>query len=130
VGQILRHQASEKHGKWLQSLPSAEFAINSAVNVATGVSPFHFVYGRIPRLFPVEHPLGNEDEDVHQWILRRQSEWAAWRDKLWCSRVEQAVQYNRRRKEGEQFQVGDLVMIDSKDRQQVVGGRSRGVSKL
>jgi hypothetical protein len=44
--------------------------------------------------------------------------------------VEPAVQYNRRRKEGEQFQVGDLVMIDSKDRQQVVGGRSRGVSKL
>lgn len=130
VGQILRHRAAEKHGKWLESLPAAEFAINSAVNSATGVSPFHFVYGRIPRLFPVELPSEEEDEDVTQWIQRRQSEWAAWRDRLWCSRVDQAVQYNLRRRGGESFKEGSWVMVDSTDRQQVVGGKSKGVSKL
>ena len=38
---------------WLQALPMAELAINSAVNDSTGMSPAFVVYGRSVRL-PVD----------------------------------------------------------------------------
>lgn len=50
IVQILRQLVSTRHGRWFESLPSVEFAINTAVNVATGISPFEFVFGRKPRL--------------------------------------------------------------------------------
>jgi hypothetical protein len=51
VGQILRSYTAKRQGKWLESLPCAEFAINSAINAATGVSPLEVVLGRRPGLF-------------------------------------------------------------------------------
>lgn len=52
VGQILWTFTSKRQGRWLEFLPSVEFAINSAINVATGMSPFELIFGRKPQLFP------------------------------------------------------------------------------
>ncbi|PLW46921.1 hypothetical protein PCASD_08104 [Puccinia coronata f. sp. avenae] len=43
IGQILRTFTAKKQSRWLESLPAVEFAINSAVNVSTGFSPFYKV---------------------------------------------------------------------------------------
>lgn len=129
IVQVLRSWVKRRHGKWFDCLPSVEYAINSAVNVATGVSPFEYVYGRKTRLFPTaEH--SSSLPDVEDWLFKRQSAWADFRDKLWTSRIEQAVHYNNRRRPGEQLRQGDWVLVDSKDRQQVVGGQGRPTSKL
>lgn len=130
IVQILRQLVADKHGKWLESLPAVEFAINTAVNVATGVSPFEFVYGRKPRLFPVDATQTTSNGDVDEWLSKRTAMWADARDRLWTSRIAQAVQYNSRRREGVTLAVDDWVLIDSKDRQQVVGGRGRPTAKL
>jgi hypothetical protein len=107
-----------------------EFAMNSAVNVATGVSPFEFVFGKKPRLFPITGNLESIGTDVSKWIEDRQAAWASYRDKLWTNRISQAIHYNSRRGNGEVLEKGDWVLIDSKDRQQVVGGDGRPTSKL
>lgn len=51
VGQILRTFTAKRQGKWLESLPAVEHAINSAVKIATGKSPAELLLGRVPRLF-------------------------------------------------------------------------------
>lgn len=51
VGQILRTFTAKRQGKWLESLPAVEYAINSAVDVATGKSPVELILGRAPLLF-------------------------------------------------------------------------------
>lgn len=43
VGQVLQTFTLKRHGRWLESLPAAEFAFNSAPNAATGFSPFELV---------------------------------------------------------------------------------------
>lgn len=130
IGQILRHLTATRHSKWLDVLPSVEYAINSAINVATGTSPFEFVYGCKPSLFPITTDTATVGDDVRSWIEKRQSSWASFRDKLWQSRVEQAIQYNKRRRQGAVLQTGDWVLINSKDRQQVVGGDGKPTAKL
>lgn len=130
VNQILRHMAASKHGKWLESLPALEFAINSAVNSAKGIAPFEFVLGQKPRLFPIRTETMAVGEDVNQWLEDRRADWQEWRDRLWESRVDQAVQYNHRRRQEPEIKVGDRVLVNSKDRPQAVSGRGRGTAKL
>lgn len=52
AGQVLRNFISKCQTKWLESLPSVELAINSALNVATGLSPFELVFNRHQNMFP------------------------------------------------------------------------------
>lgn len=129
IVQILRQLVGQRHGRWFEFLPAVEYAINSAVNVSTGVSPFEYVYGRKPRLFPTDHQATHVPA-VAEWLAKRQSTWANFRDKLWTSRIDQAVHYNNRRKPGDHLTVGDWVLVDSKDRQQLVGGQGRPTRKL
>ena len=51
VGQILRTFTAKRQSRWLEALPSAEFAINSAVNVATGFSPMELILVDAPNSF-------------------------------------------------------------------------------
>jgi hypothetical protein len=55
VGQILLALVTKRQGKWLKSLPAVEYAINSAVNVATGFSLLELLFGRAPTLFSLVH---------------------------------------------------------------------------
>lgn len=58
VVHILRQNTMKKQSRWLQALPSAEHAINSALNVSIGTTNFELVFGQKPSLFP----LGNKPE--------------------------------------------------------------------
>lgn len=94
VRQILRTFTSKRQGKWLESLPTVEYAINSAINVATGKAPLELILGRTPRLFTGvtdEAPLPSLDK----WVALRRDTWDSTRDALWTSRVQQALHRNR-----------------------------------
>lgn len=121
VVQILRQHTIKQQSRWLQSLPAAEHAINSSLNVAIGTSPFELVFGRKPSLFP----LGiqpSDDSLPASWIEKHEDEWAAMRDKLWESRVQQAFQYNKKRWPHTPIQTGDWVMIKASSRHRTQGG--------
>lgn len=87
----------------------------------------HFVLGHQPRLFPLEStPVEPVGLDVEHWVESRQADWARWRDRLWASKVEQALQYNKRRGGDLNLEEGNLVLIDAENRA-VTGGK---VAKL
>lgn len=130
IGQILRHLTSTRHSKWFDALPAVEYTMNSAVNVATGVSPLEFVLGCKPHLFLINNNILAVGPDVQAWVEKQQAAWASFRNKLWQSRVKQAIQYNKCRHQGSPLKVGDWVLVDAKDRQQIVGGDRKQTSKL
>jgi hypothetical protein len=85
VGQILRSYTAKRQGKWLEALPSVEFAINSAVNISTGISPFELLFGCLPYLFrPPELPANSKEVPLafSKWCRARHQYWAKSRNEL------------------------------------------------
>jgi hypothetical protein len=115
VGQILRTFTAKRQSRWLESLPAVEFALNTAVNVATGFSPFELVFGRRPRLFPSTEGPEDTPLSVATWLKLCEGTWAEARDTLWASRVRQALQHNRNCRELPPLEVGAWVLLDSAD---------------
>jgi hypothetical protein len=115
VAQILRSFTSKRQSKWLESLQAVEFAINSAINVATGCSPFELITGRKPQLFPSLEITSDQPSTLTAWLRKRENSWAEARDALWTSRVQQALQHNKRRRELPPLAKGDWVLLDSAD---------------
>lgn len=68
VSQILRTFTSKHQGKWLDALPAVELAINSAVNVATGITPFNLIFGRRPPAFSSPTQEDNAPPALTKWI--------------------------------------------------------------
>ncbi|PLW12767.1 hypothetical protein PCASD_25391 [Puccinia coronata f. sp. avenae] len=87
IGQILRTFTAKKQSRWLESLPAVEFAINSAVNVSTGFSPFELVFSRRPRLFPSSNGPSDAPTTLTSWLKQREGSWAEARDNLWVSKT-------------------------------------------
>src|SRR5215216_1639608 len=50
--QILRNFVSVKQDDWAELLPSATYAINTAENETTGMSPFFLTFGKQPKALP------------------------------------------------------------------------------
>ena len=152
VIQILRTMVNRQHNNWVKALTSAEYAINSSVNVSTGRTPFEVVLGFTPVIVPevlsrADHggegelsgapspsvrPFPSSESDARSPGEVRQEDApnpeaeAFWSEReaaiidakatLEAAKVEQADQANKRRGEDPVIQVGDLVMLDSKDR--------------
>jgi hypothetical protein len=113
--QVLCNLVARSQKDWVCHLPQTEFAINAAVNEATGVAPFKMVLGFVPQIDPclsvsAEVPL------VEDMLAERQAGITAARDELAASKIREAEQANWHRREEPIWSVGDLVMIDSKDR--------------
>lgn len=106
----------KKQSRWFAALPSTEYAINLALTVAIGLSPFELVYGRRPGLFPLPEIEGEGEHQPVHWLTRREGEWAEARDRLWVSRVRQAIQYNKRRRKHVELEEGDWVLLEAKNR--------------
>ena len=51
--EVIRALGHEQGINWVEALPTAELAINAAVNDSTGLSPAHVVYGQSLRM-PVD----------------------------------------------------------------------------
>jgi hypothetical protein len=113
--QVLRNLVAQLRKDWVRHLPQTEFAINAAVNEATGVAPFKMVLSFVPEIhphlsIPAEVPL------VEDMLAERQAGITAARDELAASKIREAEQVNWHRREEPTWSIGDLVMINSKDR--------------
>jgi hypothetical protein len=126
IGQILRSFTAKRQSQWLEALPAVEFAINSAVNVSMGFSPFKLIFGRHPRLFPSVNSTTDGPPSLDKWIKQRKGAWADARDNLWTSRVKQALQHNKKRRDLPPLLEGSWVLLDSADwRGQHQGGTDK-----
>lgn len=48
IREFMRAYAAEMMERWVHLLPSAQFALNTSINAATGIAPLHIVLGRAP----------------------------------------------------------------------------------
>jgi hypothetical protein len=127
VGQILRSFTAKRQGKWLEALRAVEFAINSAINVSTGYSPFELIFGRKPQLFPSANGTVDPPLNLAAWIKIREGTWQEARDNLWTNRVKQAIQHNKHNKDRLPLAVDSWALLDSADWR---GRHQSGVDKL
>ncbi|SCV70157.1 BQ2448_1551 [Microbotryum intermedium] len=101
--QALQAIVNRQQNDWVRHLANIEFAINASVNASTNKSPFEVVLGCLPCLLPMS--LNRPDlPDVP----------AA--NALAAAKVRQAEQVNRHRRPEPDIAVGDLVMVDTRDR--------------
>src|SRR5690606_21086887 len=114
--QYLRHYCSWKQDNWEDLLALAEFAYNSGVSEATGMSPFYANYGLEPRL--TWEPIGkrqhiNPSSELLEQMWERT--WLRLREMLAKNRAKMIRQTANKRLEQPNFKVGDLVMVDSRN---------------
>jgi hypothetical protein len=113
VADTLRHYTMEYQSTWDEYLPIVEFAINNAVNVATGMTPFFVLYGRHPNLpwnLPqkTENPAGMEAAQVLKSRLERAKRC------MQAAQERMRVQYNQKH-EPKTYQIGDKVLLSTKN---------------
>src|SRR6266704_2006613 len=110
MSQILRMIVNDYQTNWVDQLPLVEFTMNSAISSSMGYMPFESNYGWLPRLIQ-----GIETEPPHEGvaqiiqnirhILNRTY------NKLLVQCERQAVQVNKCHCEGQNFKVGDKVLL-------------------
>lgn len=113
--QVLRGLVSRSQTDWVSHLGATEYALNAMVNSATGQSAFDLVLGFTPSLSPrVGTPV--DVPAVEELLAAREAKLSAARDAMAAAKVRGAEQSNKKRGEEPDWKVGDLVMIDTKDR--------------
>jgi len=110
MSQILRAVVDDYQTNWVAQLPLVEFAMNSSVSESTGYAPFESNYGWLPRLM---QGMGEEPSHagIAQIIENIKDVLDKTYDKLATQRARQAMQANKRRRDGQQFQEGEEVLL-------------------
>jgi hypothetical protein len=114
MSQAMRMLVNDYQSNWPDQLPLVEFAMNSAINESTGYAPFELNYGWMPKLIgglDFESPR----EGVKQFVKNIRNVLDRTFDKLVTQRTCQAVKANRHCREGQKFNVGDLILLSTEN---------------
>ena len=114
LGSALRCVASRNPSTWSSYLPWVEYAHNSLVSSATGMSPFMVSLGFQPPLFP-DQELDLAVPSVQAHIKRCQRVWKAARATLTRTAVRTKEVADRNRKSAPRYEPGQKVWLSSKD---------------
>ena len=112
--QYLRMFIDHQQEQWPEWLGTAEFAYNHKVNTSTKVSPFRANSGRNPRIgFKMRKQGKSEGAEEFAGRMKRIQEEA--QAVLKKAQEEIKKQADRKRGEAEEYRVGDLVLLSTKD---------------
>ncbi len=99
---------------WVDWLPLAEFTHNNHVHSATGKSPFMVLYGRNPHILPDspvswrhKNPTTSEFTETMSQIHKET------RDALEKATENMKAQYDKKKKDAQEYQVRDKVWLDA-----------------
>lgn len=111
---FLRPFLNAEQDDWADLLPLAEYAYNNSTTTATGMSPFYANYGwhpaaNNPRSVDVLHPASNAYTHWIQGAVDRA------REVLQETRTRMALYTDKKRKEAPLYEVGDAVMLSTKN---------------
>jgi len=116
VSQILRSMVSADQTDWVEKVPLAEFAINSAVSASTGFSPFELNLGYQPRMVTaIPEGAKTAPKGIRTFVENALMNLQIAHDAIIESRVNQTHQANRRRRPEEPFRVGEEVYLSTAD---------------
>lgn len=113
-------KGEENHRSWDVYLPEATAALNSSVSEVTGVTPHQILFGESLILDGRDRVYHGNGEDVvvaevdEKELQERRKEQetlrAELKEKIKQAKARNALRYNLRRRPGEDFRTGDLVM--------------------
>ena len=120
--QYLRMFIDHWQEQWPEWLGTAEFAYNNKVNTLTKVSPFRANHGRDPRM-GFEMRKQGKLEGAKEFTGRIKEIQEEAQAALKKAQEEMKKQADRKRGEVEEYQVGDLVLLSTKDLKWQMEGR-------
>ena len=127
--QYLRMFIDHRQEQWPEWLGTAEFAYNNKVQTSTKVLPFKANNGRDPRM-GFELRKKGKFEEANKFVERMQE--IQGEAKVTLSKVQEDMKKyaDRHRGEAEEYRVGDLVLLSTKDlKYQMVGRRTEKLTK-
>jgi antitoxin component of RelBE/YafQ-DinJ toxin-antitoxin module len=98
---------------WDDLLPMAEFAINSSVNISTGVTPFKMIYGKDARL-PIDLNLDSNTPAAVNFIKFMEETINQAHDNIVKAQASQKTQADKHRRD-HQFKIRDKVLLSSRN---------------
>ncbi|KFD69273.1 hypothetical protein M514_18422 [Trichuris suis] len=113
LASILAAYVNDVHRNWDDVVPFARFAMNTAKQESTQLSPFELVHGR-QAVLPEESrlPWPVEDAEAYETFRMRVEQWRRQAgDNIRRSQEKQKRHYDGRRRHGVQFQQGELVLV-------------------
>jgi len=112
--QYLRVFINHRQEQWPDWLETAEFAYNNKIHTATKISPFKANYGQDPRM-GFEGRKKGKYEAAGKFVERMKKIQKKAKAVLGKAQEEMKKFANRRRGEGEEYKVEDLVLLSMKD---------------
>jgi len=112
--QYLRVFIDHRQEQWPDWLGTAEFAYNNKIHAATKNSPFKVNYGQDPRM-GFEGRRKEKYKAAGKFIEKMKRIQEEAKAALKKAQEEMKKFANRRRGEGEEYKVGDLVLLSTKD---------------
>jgi len=127
--QYLRVFIDHRQEQWPDWLGMAEFTYNNKIHTATKISPFKANYGQDPRMGFKERRKGKY-KAVGKFIEKMKRIQKEAKAALGKAQEEMKKFVNRKHREGEEYRVGDLVLLSTKDlKWQMKGRRSEKLTK-
>jgi len=112
--QYLRVFINHRQEQWPDWLGTAEFAYNNKIYTAIKILPFKANYGQDPRM-GFEGRRKRKYEAVGKFVQRMKKIQEEAKVVLEKAQEEMKKFANRRRRKGEEYKVGDLVLLSTKD---------------
>jgi len=127
--QYLRVFIDHRQEQWLDWLGTAEFTYNNKIHTATKILPFKANYGQDPRMVFEEKRKGKY-EVAEKFVKRMKKIQEEAKAALGKAQEEMKKFTNRRRREEEEYRVGDIVLLNTKDlKWQMKGRRSEKLTE-
>jgi len=127
--QYLRVFIDHRQEQWPNWLGTAEFAYNNKIHAATKVSPFKTNYGQDPRM-GFEGRRKGKYEAAGKFIEKMKKIQEKARAALRKAQEEMKKFADRKRGKGEEYRIGDLVLLSMKDlKWQMKGRRSEKLTE-
>jgi len=112
--QYLRVFINHRQEQWPDWLGTAEFAYNNKIYIAIKISPFKANYGQDPRM-GFEGRRKRKYEAVGKFVQRMKKIQEEAKVVLEKAQEKMKKFANRRQRKGEEYKVGDLVLLSTKD---------------
>jgi len=127
--QYLRMFIDHRQEQWPEWLGTAEFAYNNKVHLSTRTSPFQANYGQDPRM-GFEGRKKEKYKGVERFVERMREIQEEAKVVLGKAQADMKKYADRKRSDIEEYKVGDLVMLSTKDlKYQMVGRRMEKLMK-
>jgi len=127
--QYLRVFIDHRQEQWLDWLGTAEFVYNNKIHAATKTSPFKVNYGQDPRM-GFEGRRKGKYEAAGKFIEKMRKIQEEAKAALRKAQEEMKKFANRKRGKNEEYRVGDLVLLSTKDlKWQMKGRRSEKMTE-